>query len=474
MIVTGGAAGVANRDSHAEGSRAGRFPLVLALLAMQTYVGTAAAQERPPQIDDLRERAVAILSIDPADEDFSDLAPLATAIGDARIVQLGESSHTAGRTFSAKARLVKFLHGELGFDVLVWESGMYDLRTADDSLRAGADPVESAQLGIFSIWSATQEVLPLLEYARASHRQDRPLEMAGMDIQFSGRDAWERFREDLVRFAAAAESGAVRDRARSLTARVTDGFGKFVADGAAPTDADLESFLETADELLELIRAERSSFLRGYEDREVAFMERVLGNLRQEGIREYSRTASTGPEEGPEATAVQNRSWNLRDVRMADNLLWLARERYPDRKLIVWAHNGHIMDAYYTPDWDSLSLTQRVEGGMKPMGSFVAEEMGDSVYTIAFTAFAGEHGSPTMMPERIEPAPAGSLEALLHELGHEHAFIDFRAVPADHWLRRPMTMAIRGYEPELMDDWTQIVDGIFFIDRMAPSTFGPK
>lgn len=31
-------------------------------------------------------------------------------------------------------------------------------------------------------------------------------------------------------------------------------------------------------------------------------------------------------------------------------------------------------------------------------------------------------------------------------------------------------MAIRGYMPEIMDDWTRVVDGVFFIDRMTPST----
>ncbi len=53
-----------------------------------------------------------------ADDDFSDLAPLAAAIGDARIVQLGETTHGDGAAFLAKVRLVKFLHQHHGFDVL--------------------------------------------------------------------------------------------------------------------------------------------------------------------------------------------------------------------------------------------------------------------------------------------------------------------------------------------------------------------
>lgn len=65
-------------------------------------------------IKDLREHVVDIRSIDPTDEDFSDLGCLASLIGNARIVQLGESTHGDGAAFAAKVRVVKFLHRELG------------------------------------------------------------------------------------------------------------------------------------------------------------------------------------------------------------------------------------------------------------------------------------------------------------------------------------------------------------------------
>src|SRR3569833_49275 len=82
-------------------------------------------------VDGLQERIqkdlITVRSIDPADEDFSDLVPLIDKFGTARVVQLGEPGHGAGSSFSAKARLVKFLHERMGFEVLVWESGLYDV-----------------------------------------------------------------------------------------------------------------------------------------------------------------------------------------------------------------------------------------------------------------------------------------------------------------------------------------------------------
>lgn len=89
------------------------------------------------------------------DEDFSDLEPLLDAIGSARVVQLGEPSHGAGSAFAAKVRLIKFLHQRMGFDVLAWESGLYDVESSEAGLRAGVDAVASAQRGIFPVWSAS-------------------------------------------------------------------------------------------------------------------------------------------------------------------------------------------------------------------------------------------------------------------------------------------------------------------------------
>jgi erythromycin esterase-like protein len=86
-----------------------------------------APEERVSRIGWLDRNAVPLRSIDFADADFSDLEPLRRAVGSARIVLLGEETHGDGTAFVAKSRVVRFLHEQMGFDVLAFESGFYDM-----------------------------------------------------------------------------------------------------------------------------------------------------------------------------------------------------------------------------------------------------------------------------------------------------------------------------------------------------------
>jgi erythromycin esterase len=137
-----------------------------------------------PRIAWLQANASPLRSIDPADADFSDLEPLVRAIGDARIVMLGEQIHGDGATFEAKCRLVKFLHQRMGFDVLAFESGLYEMWKAWDAVRAGEDVRDTAKRSILYVWSFSREAQPIIDYVGANARSDRPLEIAGFDCQF--------------------------------------------------------------------------------------------------------------------------------------------------------------------------------------------------------------------------------------------------------------------------------------------------
>src|ERR1044071_4229598 len=155
-----------------------------AMILGSAALATAArgASQPPDSLQDwLAAHARAIRTVDPHDEDFTDLEPIAAAIGKARVVQLGEPSHNAGSCFAAKARLIKFLHQRLKFDVVIWESGIYDVTLVDAALRGGEAPVTAARRGLLRNWASSEECRPLFEYAQKTQATARPLAMAGFD-----------------------------------------------------------------------------------------------------------------------------------------------------------------------------------------------------------------------------------------------------------------------------------------------------
>jgi erythromycin esterase-like protein len=62
----------------------------------------------------VKESPATIRAIVPDSIDFSDLETLGVAIGDSRIVMLGEQDHGDAPTFLAKTRIIKYLHEKKG------------------------------------------------------------------------------------------------------------------------------------------------------------------------------------------------------------------------------------------------------------------------------------------------------------------------------------------------------------------------
>ena len=406
------------------------------------------------RLDWIVDHAVELRSIDPADSDFSDLEPIAAAIGDARVVQLGEQSHGDGATFLAKSRLIRFLHERCGFDLLAFESGLYDCAIADTALcDPKADRLAAFEQGVFTLWTRSESCKALLDYVHATHATSTPLELCGVDCQFTGR-ASDGYVDEIARVAtecSIALAPAEIERLHRLYAKLKGRAGDLPVESAAavaPFLEELERRFESSADTTAPTAARRRRFIA-----------RTLRNFRIQA-RVDELFASSRQEDQLEAS-------NVRDIAMGENLVWLANEYFPGRKLLVWAASRHIAHGLGTLAWPDGTHPYT---SLQTMGDVVHRDLGADAYTILFTAARGSHGSALAREtSKLPEAEPGSLESLFDRVV-PLAFLDLRGAGRDDGnpLRLPLRARPFGYA-SMAGDWSSHADAFVFTAEMTPS-----
>jgi len=400
----------------------------------------------------LADHAIPLHSIDPADENYSDLEPFRRMIGRSRVVMLGEQSHGDGATFHAKTRLIKYLHQECGFDVLAIESGLYDCAKAWQQIQQGVPGEQAVESSVFSIWTRSREFHPLAEYVARAAQSSHPLELAGFDCQFTSTNSDSFFLNDL--------RSCLHDAGIDTSA--IDGWQKFqqVIRGLlsgqyrqeAPDTPEEEQFFATLEQI--------QLHLPHTGLRKNRLWHQLLKSLKAEAEGTF-HMAHVG------MTNMTLMDSQYRDLQMGDNIIWLSREYYPGRKIIVWAASRH--NAYKLQNVDTRHEGFSYEGFVN-MGDVVQEGLGRRVYNLGFTAYEGTAGPWLREAFTLSEPESGSLENLFHQADLETAILDFRRrARGDRWLDTQIVARPFGYG-EMSAVWPEIFDGICFTRVMTPST----
>jgi erythromycin esterase len=385
-------------------------------------------------------------------EDFADLEFLRPLLEGRRIVQLGENAHGIREYNLLKARLVQFLHQELGYDVLAFESAVY--QCYDANLGAAEAPAISTLTNCaYGVWH-TEGVVPLFEYLRGTQQGDRPLLLAGFDVQPIGnnKEARPQFLSGVV--------GTIDPDYAAEVLTLDSSFLEVYARGGR----ERRAFFKTEDGRR---LAEAYDLLEAFLTANGAAIEAAIPD-RGRAVAVARRTAASMAWYIRQQSAPTTREYvERRDRGMAENLISLIDGLAPNRKVIVWGHNFHLRH-------DNLAIPPRAEMfpnvAARTMGSWLREKYGDELYTVGLYAYRGQAMDNSGKIYTIELPEAGSLESRLHEVGVQAAFLDFSRAPRGSgtaWIDQPTTARHDGTTPLSMVLRDQY-DAVLVVDEVTP------
>ncbi|WP_286259369.1 erythromycin esterase family protein [Streptomyces graminofaciens] len=414
------------------------------LLTLLLCLGTAAAGATPtsatnrdPVVAALERFAHPLRTVEPRG-DTGDLRPLDRMIGDARVVGLGEATHSSHDFFAMKHRVFRHLVEKKGFRTFALEAGWSTgLRLNDYVVHGKGDPkrIMREEFQADYLWWNNTDQLALLTWMRAYNRQHPhdPVRFMGDDLGWAGPELYDKVTDYVTR----AQPG-LRKRFAALYRglRPTVPTGEYMAAYMTKPLVERRGMAARTGEALKLLRKQSPGADRTAYDwavRHATVVDQVA--------RFYAFDFGDGESEGQLADAMR-----YRDQVMADNTVWW--QKHTGTKVLLSAHNAHL--AYETTDPARYPRMQ---------GAFLRDRLGAAYVSVGFTF---DRGSFNALGEEgknerftVGPAAAGTNERTLDRVGLRDYAVDLRTVPepARTWLdrKRPTRSIGTIYPDDLYD-----------------------
>ncbi|MDO5978091.1 erythromycin esterase family protein [Flavivirga spongiicola] len=380
------------------------------------------------------KHAIKVKSISPNTIDFSDLEPLKKVLANTQIVLLGEQSHGEASAYSAKVRLVKFLHQKMGFEVLALESGMYDCVKIAQQLELGGTMVKEKEDSIFYMYSNSLEVRCLFDYIDTHKNTKTPLLFTGMDSQHTGEKSQSFMINDLAAFLRKYNSEIPNTRNWKLFSKKSADIFRMQKEVALGEKLVFYEVLESIKKRLKAIASKESSTILENSN----FWLQILASIESQAKRYWRDIEDMD-----------------RDRQMAKNMSWLVNNPFKGKKIIIWAHNFHIA---------------KNVGDKKPMGHFLKNEFQEKMYIMGFTGYKGSYidfvsGKTIEIKKPIK----GSFEDVINNVDIKNGIIDFKQLTEEQkWLKQMQKGRLENFNT-FISVLPDVFDGVFYIKKTTPT-----
>lgn len=369
---------------------------------------------------------------------FQNLSFLVDELKDVKLIGLGESSHNMGVTYSAKVKFIKYLHKHCGFDVIAFESPMYNLWNVCSSIENDNCTKENIFNNLSSVWYS-KELDELFDYVVETRKTNNPLIIAGFDqsVFSDGKTKFSTEYNAFIKKLNSKTNSNIEIDSSFINAIDSNIKNYFSTNKIVPQDTLIlrNKFLEIKKSVKKISVSEENNYF--------LFWDLMTNNLQSLYRSNYKQE-------------------NIRDKQMAKNVSFLSNQMYKNKKIILWAATLHLHDK---PE-----LVVHKKDNMyhdKFMGEFLRNEFNDTYYTVGFTAFSGNIGLKGYLglgKKRIKSS-TNSLENFINKTYNcDYAFISMKndqnkKIIIDNKLTTSNILGSRPFEMDL----TKVVDAYFYI-----------
>lgn len=345
-------------------------------------------------------------------ETNEDLTPIIEAIGDAKIVLLGEASHGTSEFYTVRAELSKRLIEEKGFTLIAVEGDWPSTQQINRYIKGYGEEKNDVKevLQSFNRWPtwmwANDEIAEFVTWLKMYNQRAE----ASPKVGFYGIDVyslWESLEEVITYLSETNPEGTDLALAKKALS-CFEPYNRYPEHYAMSSVNISQACVDEVSKLLSSIRAHEDN----YKDEQETDLNLKINAMVAQNAEEYYRAM----------VRSDDLSWNVRDEHMVEAVNEIMDYHGKDAKIIIWEHNTHIGDA---------SATDMEAAGMINVGQVLRlQNRKENVYAVGFgthrgTVIAAEEWGVPFERMKVPPATKDSWEDALHSTGAHNKLLIF-------------------------------------------------